>query len=274
MIEANAPLERWLNKLIENRSLPESSLPKSAITGVNNLIDLEYIQKIPVKNGIKFVLIDEDSLVNWMARIIKNIDSNQTHNRAYAASKFRTAKKSTKNYPKVEIRFLKNNTNVPSQFKELQDRIGSVNYYLTKKESWLTGKLVLIENIESFLSCDDYFPNCDIAVYYSGNISDSLINCLYDSKCTIVFFPDYDPVGMNNYCKIKDRLGDRVELFVPQNISELFESSSYRIIDKNKNREILASLNRRSLPDEVTPIIQLIQKHHGGAEQELVIKRD
>ena len=97
MIEANAPLERWLNKLIENRSLPESSLPKSAITGVNNLIDLEYIQKIPVKNGIKFVLIDEDSLVNWMARIIKNIDSNQTHNRAYAASKFRTAKKSTKN---------------------------------------------------------------------------------------------------------------------------------------------------------------------------------
>ena len=34
MIEANAPLERWLNKLIENRSLPESSLPKSAITGV------------------------------------------------------------------------------------------------------------------------------------------------------------------------------------------------------------------------------------------------
>ena len=274
MIEANAPLERWLNKLIENRSLPESSLPKSAITGVNNLIDLEYIQKIPVKNGIKFVLIDEDSLVNWMARIIKNIDSNQTHNRAYAASKFRTAKKSTKNYPKVEIRFLKRNTNVPLQFKELQDRIGSVNYYLTKEESWLTGKLVLIENIESFLNSDDYFPNCDIAVYYSGNISDSLINCLNDSECTIVFFPDYDPVGMNNYCKIKDRLGDRVELFVPQNISELFESSSYRIIDKNKNREILASLNRRSLPDEVIPIIQLIQKHHGGAEQELVRKPD
>ena len=274
MIEANAPLERWLNKLIENGSLPESSIPKSAITGVNNLIDLEYIQKMPVKNGIKFVLIDEDSLVNWMARIIKNIDSNQTHDRAYAASKFRTAKKSTKNYPKVEIRFLKNNTNVPSQFKELQDRIGSVNYYLTKEESWLTGKIVLIENIESFLNSDDYFPNCDIAVYYSGNISDSLINCLNDSECTIVFFPDYDPVGMNNYCKIKDRLGDRVELFVPQNISELFESSSYRIIDKNKNREILASLNRRSLPDEVIPIIQLIQKHHGGAEQELVGKLD
>jgi len=274
MIEANAPLERWLNKLIENGSLPESSIPKSAITGVNNLIDLEYIQKMPVKNGIKFVLIDEDSLVNWMARIIKNIDSNQTHNRAYAASKFRTAKKSTKNYPKVEIRFLKRNTNVPLQFKELQDRIGSVNYYLTKEESWLTGKLVLIENIESFLNSDDYFPHCDIAVYYSGNISDSLINCLNDSECTIVFFPDYDPVGMNNYCKIKDRLGDRVELFVPQNISELFESSSYRIIDKNKNREILASLNRRSLPDEVIPIIQLIQKHHGGAEQELVGKLD
>ena len=274
MIEANAPLERWLNKLIENGSLPESSIPKSAITGVNNLIDLEYIQKMPVKNGIKFVLIDEDSLVNWMARIIKNIDSNQTHNRAYAASKFRTAKKSTKTYPKVEIRFLKNNTNIPSDFKEIQNRIGSVNYYLTKEESWLTGKLVLVENIESFLNCDDYFPNCDIAVYYSGNISDSLINCLNDSKCTIVFFPDYDPVGMNNYCKIKDRLGDRVELFVPQNISELFESSSYRIIDKNKNREILASLNRRSLPDEVIPIIQLIQKHHGGAEQELVGKLD
>ena len=274
MIEANAPLERWLNKLIENGSLPESSIPKSAIIGVNNLIDLEYIQKRPVKNGIKFVLIDEDSLVNWMARIIKNIDPNQTQNRAYSASKFRTAKKSTKTYPKVEIRFLKNNTNVPSEFKELQNRIGSVNFYLMKEESWLTGKLVLIENIESFLNSDDYFPNCDIAVYYSGNMSDSLINYLNESECTIVFFPDYDPVGMNNYCKIKDKLGDRVELFVPQNISELFESSSYRIIDKNKNREILANLNRRSLPDEVIPIIQLIQKHHGGAEQELVGKLD
>ena len=272
MIEANAPLERWLNKLIENGSLPESSIPKSAIKGVNNLIDLEYIQKRPVKNGIKFVLIDEDSLINWMARIIKNVDSNQTHNRAYAASKFRTAKKSTKTYPKVEIRFLKNNTNIPSDFKEIQNRIGSVNYYLTKEESWLTGKLVLIENIESFLVSDESFPNCDIAVYYSGNISDSLINHLNDSECTIVFFPDYDPVGMNNYCKIKDKLGDKVELFVPQNICELFESSSYRIIEKTKNREILANLNRRTLPKEVIPIIQLIQKHHGGAEQELVEK--
>jgi hypothetical protein len=79
---------------------------------------------------------------------------------------------------------------------------------------------------------------------------------------------------MNNYCKIKDKLGDRVELFVPQNISELFESSSYRIIEKTKNREILADLNRRTLPNEVVPIIQLIQKHHGGAEQELVGKLD
>ena len=61
MIEANAPLERWLNKLIENGSLPESSIPKSAITGVNNLIDFEYIQKKPVKNGIKFVLINQVS---------------------------------------------------------------------------------------------------------------------------------------------------------------------------------------------------------------------
>ena len=274
MIEGNAPLERWLKKLIENGSLPESSIPRSAITGVNNLIDLEYIQKRPVKNGIKFVLLEEDSLVNWMNRIIKNIDPNQAHNRAYAASKYRTAKKSTKNYPKVEIRFLKNNMNIPLELKELQNKIGSMNYYLKKEDSWLTGKLVLIENIESFLNSDDNFPNCDIAVYYSGNLSDSLINHLNDSECTIVFFPDYDPVGMNNYCKIKDKLGDRVELFVPQNISELFESSSYRIIEKTKNREILADLNRRTLPNEVVPIIQLIQKHHGGAEQELVGKLD
>ena len=133
MIEANAPLERWLNKLIENGSLPESSIPKSAITGVNNLIDLEYIQKRPVKNGIKFVLIDEDSLVNWMARIIKNVDSNQTHNRAYAASKFRTAKKSTKTYPKVEIRFLKNNTNIPSEFKEIQNKPKYLYHLITEK---------------------------------------------------------------------------------------------------------------------------------------------
>ena len=270
MFEGNATLERWLNKLIEKKSLPESSIPKSVIPAANNLIDLEYIQKKPVKNGIKFVLLDEQSLRNWMNRIIKNSDSNQVQNRAFAAKKYRNAHKSRRTYPKVEIRYLSNNKNIPPKFKEFQDYVGSMNYYFNHEKTLLSGKLVLIENLESFLNLDKKFSDCDFAIYYSGTLSESLISHLFDSDCSIVFFPDYDPVGMFNYCKIKDKLGHRVELFVPSNLAELFESSSFRIIEKKKNREILADLNGRILPDEVIPIIRLIQKHHGGAEQELV----
>jgi len=271
MIEGNPVLERWLNRLIENETLPESSAPKSAMSAINNLIDLEYISKKPVKNGIIFEILDRNELLKWTERIIRISKSdNSTLDRGAAALRYRSSKKSSKTYPKVEIKFIVQSENIPMEFTQFQNQVGTMNYYYEQGKSIIQGEVVLIENLESFLKADKLFPKHDIAVYYRGNIAESLILHLTDSNCNILFFPDYDPVGIQNYCRVKDALGKKVNLFIPENLNEIFESSSFQIIEKQKNRKLLSELTKRKVPEEVIPIIKLIQKHHAGAEQELL----
>ena len=86
----------------------------------------------------------------------------------------------------------------------------------------------------------------------------------------MIICPDYDPVGLDEYWKLKSKIGPRVNIFLPESISEDFKYSTPALLDKKKNREVLRRLaNTKNLDTNASHILSLIQKWNAGLMQEI-----
>ena len=70
--------------------------------------------------------------------------------------------------------------------------------------------------------------------------------------------PDYDPVGLDEFTRLRERLGARVQLHVPENLAFLFKHHA--------NGEL-----RQSQMAEVRIVLAVIEKHNAGLEQEALL---
>lgn len=143
---------------------------------------------------------------------------------------------------------------------------------------------MLIENLECFLSAEHLGTSADLAIYSGGRVSKRLISCLARSSLgssPLLHLPDYDPVGLDDYLRLKHRLGERVRLFVPPDIKQRFErfSAAKLITGKKRNRELLERFmaqqpNPTDWPcPESARVFELIRDHGAGLEQESLFIR-
>lgn len=138
-------------------------------------------------------------------------------------------------------------------------------------------KVLLVENLECFLRAEALISDTFLALNAAGRIPDRLINCLARSRLgnqPLLHFPDYDPVGLSDYLRLKAKLGDRVVLYVPDDLEERFERFGNRklISDKPKNRILLEQLNRCSWPCKASErVFKLIKESGAGLEQEALL---
>ncbi len=137
-----------------------------------------------------------------------------------------------------------------------------------------TGQTVLVENLECFLNAERMLPEASIFLNGAGRLSDQLIACLGRSSfCSgpIVYWPDYDPVGLADYVRMRRILGERVSLYVPGDIVKKFGSlaDSKLITEKPRNRLLLEKLSGLEWPCEASRIVfNLIKENGAGLEQE------
>jgi hypothetical protein len=84
------------------------------------------------------------------------------------------------------------------------------------------GRVALVENLECFLRMEAIIPDVPLVINSAGRISDRLIACLARSHFEappLLHLPDYDPVGLGDYLRLREALAGRVSLFVPSDIS-------------------------------------------------------
>ena len=85
---------------------------------------------------------------------------------------------------------------------------------------------------------------------------------------TLLHLPDYDPVGLNEFERLRGRLGERVSLHLPADLNQRFARHANRnLLDKPNSRTILANLRRTSSTD-ILQVLALIHQHNAGLEQE------
>lgn len=137
-----------------------------------------------------------------------------------------------------------------------------------------TGQTVLVENLECFLNAERILPEASIFLNGAGRLSDQLIACLGQSRITpepLLHMPDYDPVGLSDYLRLRSVLGARAALFVPADIVSRFAALGDRrlIADKPRNRTLLEQLSIKAWPcRESERVFQLIKESGAGLEQE------
>jgi hypothetical protein len=88
---------------------------------------------------------------------------------------------------------------------------------------------------------------------------------------SLIHLPDYDPVGMDEFTRLRARLGARVQLHFPDDLPERFSRfSNHGILKKPNNQALLANLRRTKLP-EVRRIVSLIDSNNACLEQEALL---
>jgi hypothetical protein len=87
----------------------------------------------------------------------------------------------------------------------------------------------------------------------------------------LLHLPDYDPVGLDEFTRLRERLGPRVQLHLPANLADLFQHhANVDLLQKPSTQLLLAKL-RQSQIAEVRTVLALIEKHNAGLEQEALL---
>lgn len=147
---------------------------------------------------------------------------------------------------------------------------GSAVFVLADAPEWrYTGnRVALVENLEPFLRFEECFLDFDAAIYCAGRMSERFLQWLGCQSFEVVHFGDYDPVGLQEYLRLKKRYGRKASLFVPDNLREMVRR--YGKFDLMRDSSgVLASL-RKEKEESVAYVLQCLEEFGVGLEQEIL----
>ena len=129
--------------------------------------------------------------------------------------------------------------------------------------------LLTIENWEPFFRTNYSGAQVPVMVaYLGGNAPGSVMEALKTFSTppeSVLHFGDYDWEGLYIFQRLQKVL-PQARLYIPDNIEALFRKFGKRnLIYKQKRKTLFNEKNRNCLP-----VIQLIEQHNAGLEQEIV----
>ena len=135
-----------------------------------------------------------------------------------------------------------------------------------------SGVVATVENPTVLIRYDWAAAGVDLAIATYGRMSRRLIDWLASEpmqEAKVIHFGDYDPVGLNEFCRLDAALGNRASLFIPGGIERLFSLYSDREL-LSRSAGLLPVL-RQSCHAGVQRLLQLMASSGGGVEQEALL---
>jgi hypothetical protein len=112
----------------------------------------------------------------------------------------------------------------------------------------------------------------DVALYASGRLSELALQWLGSpelSQCRFIHCGDYDPVGLDEFLRLKRIVGDRARLHIPANLRE-FVATYGRPELLCDSAAVLKRL-RASIDPDVHSVIEILDETGCGLEQEVLL---
>jgi len=269
-------------RLKVDRKIP-SSEAKSKImkSEIERLIQLGIVEEVRIGKGKAYRVLNQrmfevEEKRKWRNGVEKALEEYDTKS-GYAINS-NDSKAGKISYPTIPMRILDHHSVTLDDAPLTKENTNLNGIFSTEVlESFLPriaikGDLVMIENKESFLFADSYFPNASAIIYYSGRTSKRWHDWLLSNTEQIIFAPDYDPVGMEEYLTHKSYLADKIELYIPQNLEELFTYGKKQLYSNQYH--ILTRLSTEFRSDEVEFVLNLIRTHKKGVEQEVIFQNN
>lgn len=152
---------------------------------------------------------------------------------------------------------------------------GVFSFLLSAAQDYrLQGACALVENPAVFTHFERFQLSARLVIYGHGRASNRLLEWLSTQSALdfqLLHLPDYDPAGLTEFQRLRNRLGSRVRLHVPRDLDQQFARFSNRsLLQKANSQSMLATL-RRSTISELCQVVPLIDQHNAGLEQEALL---
>ncbi len=275
---------KHLSRLLTNGSLPASSIADRDRRRLQVLFDSGVIKDVRSGAGRRIILLNQSALNSFIQSIYPSgIDAGPKSNlppRGLAVAHLRDAKKASAT--ETEALFLRGfghavitDGNEILFVAEWTQKAGVAALRIDDECKWgFQGNIAVVENAEVFLNFERMGSSADLVLYAGGRLSDRVIRWLSSATMEtnhIQHFGDYDPVGIDEYIRLRDACPGRVELYIPDDIEALFDAYGKREL-LEKSWQILARLRKNPEPI-VQRVIRLMDTYGVGLEQEILLLR-
>lgn len=268
-------------RLLQAGTLPRSECSRSLVRILMPLLESGILRWEKAAGGQRLALMNQPAFERWLsqhfphAQLQDGVDSS----RIQAVAHFRNTKALRSNLPEmVCLRSTRDGVllrdGVPVETTRATREHGAFAFTLIDPTPYaLTGDCALIENLAVFHSFERLGLTAGLAIWTGGISSTRFIDWLaanVNHGLRVLHLPDYDPVGLTEFLRNHERLGEAVTLFLPNDLPALFrQHSNPLLLDDPKNQRMLMKLRKARHPS-VRQVVTLIEENNGGLEHEAI----
>jgi hypothetical protein len=267
-----------ITHLLQEGAMPRSACSASLLRTLQPLLHAGVVVEERVGGGRRLVVRNAAALQEFSRHHFPDISvPGGLSSRATGVARFRDSKIFASDTPEIvsirawsEKALLKQGQ--PTEAAVATTEHGVFSFLLADARRYaLRGDCALVENPAVFTQFERFQLPSGAAIYGHGRASKRFVNWLANMASPdfqLLHLPDYDPVGLTEFERLRSRLGNRVRLHLPHDLDKQFACFSNPSLLKNaKSQSMLASL-RRTGSHEVRHVVALIDCHNAGLEQE------
>lgn len=270
-----------LTRLLETGTLARSACSREFLATLAPLLDSGIVTEDKSGAGRRLVVRNSGAFRDFIQHHFPNTPVPAgTSSRVAGVSRFRDTKSGASNLPEIVTVSAWNDDALHSAGQPIAiaeaTRLHGVFAFLLQDAARYTlhGPCALVENPAVFTQFEHLGLPPRLAVYGHGRSSNRLLDWLAAQTAPdfqLLHLPDYDPVGLDEFTRLRERLGARVQLHLPENLAELFaRHANGELLPKPSTQSLLAKL-RLSQITEIRTVLALIEKHNAGLEQEALL---
>ena len=269
-----------LSELIKSGTLPLSACGNAFMRTLRPALEAGVVIDEKSRAGRRLIVRNPEALFLFYAGRYPNAELfEDAPSRVAGVAQFRDSKVFTNDAEEIVcVRGWKNGTlcrdGVGIDVVRPTEEHGVFAFCLAANCSYsLHGFCALVENPVVFALIERLKLPIEFALLGRGRISTRLLDWLSATThdFNLVHLPDYDPIGLNEFLRLRARLGGRIKLHVPDNIADLFARFSKRTLLEGFNSQAVLRYLRDSTDPDLREVLALIDQHNAGLEQEALL---
>ena len=272
-------LARLLRRVMEDGHAPRSEFSARSLKELRSLFDAGTLRQTRSGGGLVIRVDDPGTLAAFVGnRYPSDAATLDAPPRARAVGLLRSAKRAGRtDLEPVLLRAFNavacTRAGLRCDVRAATRRTGAACLILEAGRFWsMTATLAIVENLEGFLHFEKMGVAADAALYAAGRLSDLALGWLGSpelSSCRFIHCGDYDPVGLDEYLRLKKAVGDRARLHVPPGLRELVATYGRPELLRD-SAAVLRRLRGAADPD-VRTVVEILDETGCGLEQEALL---